>query len=73
MNRKISEIMEDMDRLEKVEISGELIDTLKDHFKEEIESEKKDKSDDEKAAKSISEDLIEKNTGNAEDGQSDRI
>ena len=73
MNRKISEIMEEMDRLEKVEISGELIDPLKDHFKEEIESEKNDKADDEKAAKSIREDLIENNKGNVEDGQSDRI
>lgn len=39
MKRKITEIMEDMDRLEEVEISGEFVDILKDYFREEIETE----------------------------------
>ena len=37
---KISDIMEEMDRVEKVEISDELIEILKEHFKEDIKNEK---------------------------------
>lgn len=40
MIRSMIEIMDDMDRHEKIEISDELIEILKDHFKEEIETEK---------------------------------
>lgn len=74
MKRKITEIMEDMDQLEKVEISGELVDTLKDYFREEIETENiNKKSHDEKVAKGAVDNLAGSNRGNAEHGQSDRI
>lgn len=42
--RKITDIMEEMDRVEKVEISDELIEKIKEHFKDDIEIEKNDKS-----------------------------
>ena len=70
--RKISDIMEEMDRVEKVEISDELIEILKDHFKEDIENEKKEKSEIEKVARGISENVWINNQGNKDNGQSDR-
>ena len=71
--RKISDIMEEMDRVEKVEISDELIEILKDHFKEDIENEKKEKSEIEKVARGISENAWINNQGNKDNGQSDRV
>lgn len=73
MKRPINEILEDMDRLEKVEISNELIDSLKDHFKEEIESEKKEKSENERVARSALDNFVEKKIGNTDHGQPDRV
>ncbi len=54
MKKTYMEIMEAMDGLEEVVISDELIDILKDHFKEEIDADKKKKNQeqDEKVAKS---------------------
>lgn len=39
MKRKITDILEDMDKLDEIEITDELVDILKDHFKEEIGNE----------------------------------
>lgn len=69
--RSIIEIMDDMDRLEKIEISDELIDTLKDYFKDEIESDDSDKN--EKVAKGLVDNLVGKKKGNIENDQSDRF
>lgn len=71
--RKITEIMEDMDRLEKVEISDELADTLKEYFKDEIEKEKSHDSENEKVASSISESVRINNQEKIDHGQSSRI
>lgn len=71
--RTIIDIMDDMDRLEKIEISDELADTLKDYFKEEIDSENNERSQDEKVAKVSVDNLIEQLKGNIKNGQSDRI
>lgn len=68
--RSIIEIMDDMDRLEKIEITDELADTLKDYFKEEIESENLEKEQNEKVAKGC---LVGIDKGNIENGQSDRV
>lgn len=38
MKRKIRDIMNEMDKIEKVEITRDLLDGLKDYFKEEIQS-----------------------------------
>lgn len=70
MKRKIREIMDEMDKIEKVEIPNDLLDDLSDYFKDEIESEENKNSDDEKVASSI-EHLI--NKGHTEDGQQDRV
>jgi predicted DNA-binding protein (UPF0251 family) len=37
--RKITEILEEMDRVEKVEINNDLVDTIRDYFEQDIESE----------------------------------
>jgi hypothetical protein len=71
--RKITDIMEEMDRVEKVEISDELIEILKEHFKEDIENEKKEKSEIEKVARGIDENSWINNQGNKDNGQSDRV
>lgn len=71
--RSIIEIMDDMDRLEKIEITDELADTLQDYFKVEIESENSEKEQNEKVAKGLFDDLIGLDKGNDENGQSDRI
>ena len=73
MKRKISEIMEDMDKLEKIEITDELIEKLKDHFKDEIASDKKEKSENEKVAQGSLDNIIQKKIGNTDHGQSDRV
>lgn len=39
MKRRITDILEDMDRLDDVVITDELVDILRDHFKEEIKQE----------------------------------
>tara|TARA_Y100000768_G_C23940979_1_gene665108 strand:+ start:372 stop:503 length:132 start_codon:yes stop_codon:yes gene_type:complete len=36
MKRKITDILEDMDRLDQVVITDELVDILRDHFKGEV-------------------------------------
>jgi hypothetical protein len=71
--RSIIEIMDDMDRLEKIEISDELINTLKDYFEEEINSEDSEINHNGKVAKGLVENLEGINKGNIENGQSDRI
>ncbi|MBY0414681.1 MAG: hypothetical protein K2Q18_10965 [Bdellovibrionales bacterium] len=71
--RSIIEIMDDMDRLEKIEITDELADTLKDYFKDEIDSENLEKEQNEKVAKGLFDDLIGLDKGNNENGQSDRV
>ena len=71
--RSILDIMDDMDRLEKIEISDELVDTLKDYYKEEIESENLEKNNNEKVAKGLVDNLAGLDKGNIENGQSDRI
>ncbi len=71
--RSIIEIMDDMDRLEKIEITDELADTLKDYFKDEIESENSEKEQNEKVAKGLFDDLVGLDKGNNENGQSDRV
>jgi hypothetical protein len=71
--RSIIEIMDDMDRLEKIEITDELADTLKDYFKEEIESENLEKEQNEKVAKGLVDSLVGLDKGNNENGQSDRV
>lgn len=70
MKRKIRDIMDKMDEIEKVEIPNDLLDDLSDYFKDEIESEDSNSSDNEKVASSI-EHLIDK--GHTENGQQDRI
>ena len=72
-NRSIIEIMDDMDRLEKIEITDELADTLKDYFKDEIESENLEKEQNEKVAKGLVDSLVGLDKGNKENGQSDRV
>jgi hypothetical protein len=71
--RSIIEIMDDMDRLEKIEITDEFAGTLKNYFKDEIESENSEKDQNEKAAKGIFDDLVGLDKGNDENGQSDRV
>ena len=71
--RSIIEIMDDMDRLEKIEITDELADTLKDYFKDEIESENLEKEQNEKVAKGLVDSLVGLDKGNKENGQSDRV
>ena len=71
--RSIIEIMDDMDRLEKIEITDELADTLKDYFKDEIESENLEKEQNEKVAKGLVDSLVGLDKGNNENGQSDRV
>ena len=71
--RSIIEIMDDMDRLEKIEISDELIDTLKDYFEEEIISEDSEINQNEKVAKGLVDNIEGINKGNIENGQSNRI
>lgn len=48
MKRKIRDIMEKMDEIEKVEIPNDFLDNLSDYFKNEIESEDTNNSDNEK-------------------------
>jgi flagellar biosynthesis regulator FlbT len=71
--RKITDIMEEMDRVEKVVISDELIEILKEHFKEDIENEKKEKSEIEKVASGVDKNTWINNQGNKDNGQSDRV
>jgi len=71
--RSIIEIMDDMDRLEKIEITDELADTLKDYFKDEIDSENLEKEQNEKVAKGLVDSLVGLDKGNKENGQSDRV
>lgn len=71
--RSIIEIMDDMDRLEKIEITDELADTLKDYFKDEIESENSEKDQNEKVAKGLVDNLVGLEKGNNDNGQSDRV
>lgn len=72
MKKTYMEIMEEMDRLEEVVISDELVDVLKDHFKEEIESDQKKKNENEQVAQGHLADSAKKN-GDLENGQSDRV
>ncbi len=74
MTKTYLEIMEEMDRLEEVIISDELVDILKDHFKEQIEADqkKKNQTQNEKVAKGHLGNSV-KNSGDMEYGQSDRI
>ena len=67
---KFTEIMEEMDSLEKVKISDDLIDTLRDYFKDEVE---KEVLEDEKVAKGSFDNLNDSKPGSDEDGQSDRV
>lgn len=71
--RSIIEIMDDMDRLEKIEITDELAETLKDYFKDEIDEENLEKEQNKKIAKGLVENLAGQEKGNIENGQSDRI
>lgn len=71
--RKITEIMEDMDRLEKVEISDELADTLKEYFKDEIEKEKNHDLENKKVARGVSKSVRINNQEKIDHGQSSRI
>lgn len=71
--RSIIEIMDDMDRLEKIEITDELAETLKDYFKDEIDEENLEKEQNKKIAKGLVENLVGQEKGNIENGQSDRI
>lgn len=71
--RSIIDIMNDMDNLEKIEISDELADTLKDYFKEEIESENLEKDVNEKVARGLGDNLIGTDKGIVENGESNRI
>lgn len=70
MKRKITDILEDMDKLDEIEITDELVDILKDHFKEEISN--NDHGEDEQVAKGIN-DLIIGNRGKTDNGQQDRV
>ncbi len=70
MSRKISEILEDMDRLEEIEISDELINSIKDEFKDEIEQEI---VPDEKVAIGTSDHVVIAAKDNQDHGKSDRI
>lgn len=69
MKRKLKDIMNDMDKIEKVEITDDLLDDLRDYFKEEIESEKITDSDNEKVASGLHKD----NLWNEDHGQQERI
>lgn len=71
--RSILDIMDDMDRLEKIEISDELVDTLKNYYKEEIESENSEKNENEKVAKGLVDNIVGLDKGSIENGESDRI
>ena len=71
--RSIVDIMEDMDRLEEIEITDDLADTLRDYFKEEIESEDLENDENEKVAKGLDDSFINTDKGNAENGESDRV
>lgn len=70
MKRKIRDIMNEMNKIEKIEITNDLLDDLQDYFKDEIESEDINNSDNEKVASGI-EHLTDK--GSVENGQQDRI
>lgn len=70
---RIMDIVEEMDKVEKVEISDELVEILKEHFREDIEQEKREKAENEKAAASISQDAWTGNQGNLDNGESDRV
>lgn len=70
---RIMDIVEEMDRVEKVEISDELVEILKEHFREDIEQEKREKAENEKVAASISQDAWIGNQGNLDNGESDRV
>lgn len=65
--------MEEMDRVEKVEITDELISILKERFKEDIENEKSEKSEIEKVARGIDGNTWINNQGNNDNGQSDSV
>jgi hypothetical protein len=67
------DIVEEMDRVEKVEISDELVEILKEHFREDIEQEKREKAENEKVAAGISQDAWIGNQGNLDNGESDRV
>lgn len=70
MKRKIRDIMNEMNKIEKVEITNDLLDDLQDYFKDEIESEDSSNSGNEKVASGI-EHLIDK--GIVDNGKQDRI
>lgn len=70
---RIMDIVEEMDRVEKVEISDELVEILKEHFREDIEQEKREKAENEKVAAGISQDAWIGNQGNLDNGESDRV
>ncbi|QDK42381.1 hypothetical protein DOM21_13190 [Bacteriovorax stolpii] len=71
--RSIIDIMEDMDRVEEIEITDDLVDTLRDYFKEEIESEDLENDENEKVAKGLDDSFINTDEGDAENGESDRV
>ena len=70
MNRKITEILDDMDQLEKIEISDELIDSIKDAFEDELEQEI---VPNEKVAIGTSEHAIIASKDNQDHAESNRI
>lgn len=70
---RIMDIVEEMDRVEKIEISDELVEILKEHFREDIEQENREKAGNEKAASGISQDAWIGNKGNLDNGESDRV
>ena len=72
MKRKISEIMNDMDRLEEVEISDDLTNKLQDFFEigDETEEDPSSDSDDEIAAQSVAVENIMAKKENITNGQS---
>ena len=44
IRRQITDILEDMDRLDEVVITDDLVNILRSHFKEEIKHEEQDKA-----------------------------
>lgn len=68
MKRKITDILEDMDKLENIDISDELIEKMRDIYKEEIAEDQREQN--EKVASGLNQIAEKENTDN---GQQDRI
>ena len=68
MKRKITDILEDMDKLENIDISDEFIEKMRDIYKEEIAEDQREQN--EKVASGLNH--IEKKE-NTDNGQQDRI